>query len=137
MGQLYVPVILRNAREYVLARHGHLVADQVHTYETEQALIDTGALHVVLPPHVADQLGLWRMGSTEATMANGTLVEGEVTEPLYIEIMHRLTSTYAIVMGTTVLIGAIVLEGLDLAVDCKRGHLMPNLCTWDQPVFRV
>ena len=137
MSQLYVPVILRNAREYVLARHGHLAADQVHTYESQHALIDTGALHVVLPPHVAEQLGLWRMGYTEATMANGTLVEGEVTEPLYVEILHRLTSTHAIVMGTTVLIGAIVLEGLDLAVDCKRGHLLPNLGTWDQPVFRV
>ena len=58
-------------------------------------------------------------------------------EPLYVEILHRLTSTHAIVMGTTVLIGAIVLEGLDLAVDCKRGHLLPTLGTWDQPVFRV
>jgi hypothetical protein len=35
MSQLYVPVILRNAREYVLARHGHLAADQVHTYESQ------------------------------------------------------------------------------------------------------
>jgi len=137
VGQLYVPVILRNAREYVLARHGHLAVDQVHTYETAHALIDTGALHVVLPPHVAEQLGLWRMGYTEATMANGTLVEGEVTEPLYVEILHRLTSTHAIVMGTTVLIGAIVLEGLDLAVDCTRGTLMPNLGTWDRPLFRA
>jgi clan AA aspartic protease len=137
MSQLYVPVILRNAREYVLARHGHLAAAQVHTYETDQALIDTGALHVVLPPHVAEQLGLWRMGYTEATMANGTLVEGEVTEGVYVELMRRQTLVHAIVMGTTVLIGALVLEGLDLAVDCKRGQLMPNLGTWDQPVFRV
>jgi len=68
MSQLYVPVILRNAREYVLARHGHLAPEQVHTYETPHALIDTGALHVVLPPHVAEQLGLWRMGYAEATM---------------------------------------------------------------------
>jgi len=30
----------------------------VHTYETSEALIDTGALHMVIPPHVADQLGL-------------------------------------------------------------------------------
>jgi predicted aspartyl protease len=137
MGQLYAPIVLRNAREYVLARHGYLAADHMHTYETQHALIDTGALHVVLPSHVAEQLGLWRMGSTEATMANGTLGEGEVTEPLYIEIMHRLTSTHAVVMGITVLIGAIVLEGLDLAVDCKRAQLLPNLGTWDQPVFRV
>jgi hypothetical protein len=42
MSQLYVPVILRNAREYVLARHGHLALEQVHMYETPHALIDTG-----------------------------------------------------------------------------------------------
>jgi len=138
MGQLYVPVTLRNAREYVLARHGHLAADQVHTYETEQALIDTGALHVVLPRLVAEQLGLLLMGWTETTrMANGLFYEADVTEGVYVEILHRQTLVHALVMGDTVLIGALVLEGIDLAVDCKRGQLLPNLGTWDQPVFRV
>jgi len=137
MGQLYVPVILRNAGEYVRAIHGHLPMDQVHTYETPRALIDTGALHVVLPPHVAEQLGLLRMGWMETRMANGTLVEAPVTEGLYVEIMRRQTLTHGLIMGDTVLIGAIVLEGLDLAVDCTRGKLMPNLGTIDQPVFRV
>src|SRR5437016_3239595 len=89
MSQLSVPVILRNAREYVLARHGHLAADQVHTYESQHALIDTGALHVVLPPHVAEQLGLLLMGSTGATMADGRLVEGEMSEPVTIELFQR------------------------------------------------
>jgi predicted aspartyl protease len=138
MGQLSVPVILRNAREYVLARHGHLAADQVHTYETAQALIDPGALHVVLPRLVAAQLGLLLMGWTETTrMANGLCYEADVTEGVYVEIMHRQTLVHALVMGDTVLIGALVLEGIDLAVDCKRGQLLPNLGTWDQPVFRV
>ena len=78
------------------------------------------------------------MGWTETTrMANGTLYEADVTESLYIEIMRRRTTTHALVMGDTVLIGALVLEGVDLAVDCKRGQLLPNLGTWDQPVFRV
>jgi predicted aspartyl protease len=135
---LYVPVILRNAREYVLARHGHLAVDQVHTYETAQALIDTGALHVVLPRLVAEQLGLLLMGWTETTrMANGLFYDADVTEGVYVEIMHRQTLVHALVMGDTVLIGALVLEGIDLAVDCKRGQLLPNLGTWDQPVFRV
>ncbi|HEY5868781.1 MAG TPA: hypothetical protein VI542_25010 [Candidatus Tectomicrobia bacterium] len=40
-------------------------------------------------------------------------------------------------MGDTVLLGAIVLEGLDRAVDCLRGQLLPNLGTRDQPLFRV
>jgi len=137
MSQLYVPVILRNTREYVLARHGHLAADQVHTYESQHALIDTGALHVVLPPHVAEQLGLLLMGSTGATMADGRLVEGEMSEPVTIELFQRQLSINAIILGETILLGALILEGLDLAVDCARGRLMPNLGTFDQPVFRV
>jgi predicted aspartyl protease len=137
MSQLYVPVILRNAREYVLARHGHLAPEQVHTYESPRALIDTGALHVVLPPYVAEQLGLLLLGSTGTTMADGRLVEGELSEPVLIEIVRRQIPLAAIVMGDTILLGAMVLEGLDLAVDCARGQLMPNLGTWDQPVFRV
>jgi clan AA aspartic protease len=137
MSQLYVPVILRNAREYVLARHGHLAADQVHTYESPHALVDTGALHVVLPPHVAEQLGLLLMGYTGATMADGRLVEGEMSEPVTIELMRRQISINALILGQTILLGALVLEGLDLAVDCARGTLMPNLGTWDQSVFRV
>ena len=137
MSQLYVPVMLRNAREYVLARHGHLAADQVHTYETSQALIDTGALYVVVPRFVAEHLGLLHMGWRETTMANGLLVEAEVTEGVYVELLHRQTLVHALILGETVLIGALVLEGLDLAVDCLRGQLMPNLGTIDQPVFRV
>ncbi len=40
MSQLSAPVLLRNTREYVLARHGHLTADQGHTYATSQALME-------------------------------------------------------------------------------------------------
>ena len=137
MSQLYVPVILRNAREYVLAQHGHLDADALHTYETTEALIDTGALHVVLPPSVAEHLGLWRMGYTGAKMADGRTEEVPVTEPLYVELLGRTTTTHALILGDTVLIGALVLEGLDLVVDCLRGQLLPNLGTRDQPLFRV
>jgi predicted aspartyl protease len=137
VGQLYVPVTLRNAREYVLARHGHLAADQVHTYESPHALVDTGALHVVLPPHVAEQLGLLLMGYTGAAMADGRLVQGEMSEPVTIELLRRQISINALIMGETILLGALVLEGLDRAVDCARGQLMPDLGTWDQPVFRV
>ena len=137
MSQLYVPVILRNAREYVLVQHGHLDVDAMHTYETTEALIDTGALHVVVPPSVAEHLGLWRMGYTGAKMADGRTEEVPVTEPLYVELLGRTTTTHALILGDTVLIGALVLEGLDLVVDCLRGQLMPNLGTRDQPLFRV
>jgi hypothetical protein len=36
-----------------------------------------------------------------------------------------------------ILLGVIVLEDLDLMVDCNRHRLIPYQGTWDQPVFRV
>jgi hypothetical protein len=77
------------------------------------------------------------MGYTGARLADGRTEEVPVTEPLYVELLGRTTTTQAMVMGDTVLLGAIVLEGLDLAVDCLRGQLLPNLGTRDQPLFRV
>jgi predicted aspartyl protease len=143
MSQLYVPVTLRNAREYVLAHMGHLRDDQVSTREEAAALIDTGALAVVLTEPVAQALRLYRFEETRATMANGLVVIGEVSEPVDIELHGRHVRLDAIILPTQgpdvppVLLGAMVLEGLDLAVDCARGQLMPNLGTWNQPLFRV
>jgi len=135
MGQLHVPVTLSNTREVVMARLGHLDSAQVHTVETE-ALVDTGAMHLVLPDTLADQLGLLRLRTQTLAMADGRDGVYAQTEAVTIEVLGRAFDVSAVVMGQTVLLGAIVLEGLDLAVDCTRGTLLPNLGTWDQPVFR-
>jgi clan AA aspartic protease len=136
MGQVQMPVVLRNAREVVMARLGHLTADQVHTVQVE-ALIDTGTMRAVLPPFVAEQLGLARLHRTETQMADGRWGEAEVTEPFYVELYGRQAVATALLMGDHVLLGATVLEEMDLVVDCARGRLMPNVGTWEQPVFRV
>jgi hypothetical protein len=49
----------------------------------------------------------------------------------------RIATVPVLVMGEHVLLGAIVLEETDLAVDCTRQRLVPNVGTWEQPVFRV
>jgi clan AA aspartic protease len=136
MGQVHVQVVLTNYREEVLARLGQLPAEQVHRYETE-ALIDTGAFQSVLPPSVADRLGLLRLGRTVAQMANGTMEEVDTSEVFTVEIMGRQMHEDAMIMGTHVLLGVTVLEKLDLVVDTLRQRLMPNQGTIDQPVFRV
>src|SRR5207253_3340092 len=86
MGQLHVRVLLTNYREAVLARLGQLDPTQVHSYETE-ALIDTGAARSVLPPAVADRLGLLRLERTEAKYANSAVEEVDVTEAITVEIL--------------------------------------------------
>ena len=136
MGQVHVQVVLTNYREEVLARLGQLPVEQVHRYETE-ALIDTGAYQSVLPPAVAERLGLLRLGRAVAQMANGTTEEVDTSEVFTVEIMGRQMHEDAMIMGTHVLLGVTVLEKLDLVVDTLRQRLIPNQGTIDQPVFRV
>ena len=125
MGQVKIEITLRNARDVVMARLGHLPPEQVHTYTT-QGLIDTGATRSVLPPFVAERLGLIRLSRTEARYVNGLLEEVDVTEPFLVEILGRETSDDAMVLGEDVLLGVTILEKLDLLVDCTRQRLIPN-----------
>jgi predicted aspartyl protease len=136
MGQVHVQVILTNYREAVLARLGQLDASQVHRYETE-ALIDTGATRSVLPPAVAERLGLIRLDHIEAQYAHGTFEEIDLSEVFTIELLGRRANEDAMIMGAHILLGVTVLEKLDLMVDCNRHRLIPYQGTFDQPVFRV
>jgi predicted aspartyl protease len=136
MGQVTMRVTLTNARERIMARLGHLAPEAVHTTEVD-ALIDTGTMRSVLPPAVAERLGLLRLTRSETQMADGRWGEADRSEGFYVEILGRDALIDALIMGDHVLLGAIVLEQMDLVVDCARGRLVPNVGTWEQPVFRV
>ena len=136
MGQVHVRVILTNHREEVMARLGQLAPEQVHRYETE-ALINTGAVRSAIPAAIAERLGLFRLRKTEAKYADGRVEEVDMTEAVTVEILGRETELNPMILGEQILLGIIVLEGLDLMVDCNRNRLVPYQGTWDQPVFRV
>ena len=88
MGQVKIQVTLRNAREVVMARLGHLTSEQVRTYTTE-ALVDTGATRLTVPSFVADRLGIIRLGHTDAEYADGRVGEVDTTEGIQIEMLGR------------------------------------------------
>ena len=88
MGQVHVRVTLTNYREALLAHLGQLPVDQVHHYETE-ALVDTGAMQCVIPPAVADRLGLLRLRRTAARYVNDQVEEVDVSD------LSRLGNTHA------------------------------------------
>jgi clan AA aspartic protease len=136
MGQVKIQVTLRNAREVVMARLGHLAAEHVRTYTTE-ALIDTGATRLTVPSFVADQLGIIRLGHTAAEYADGRVEEVDTTEGIQIDILGRTVIRDAMILGKQVLIGVTVLEDLDLLVDGKRQRVIPPPDHPDQPIFRV
>jgi predicted aspartyl protease len=123
MGEVRVKARLTNAVDEALARRGAIKPEAVRRYEAD-ALVDTGAVRSVVPPHVADRLGLALRGQ-------------RVAEPLIIEIEGRDTLEEALVLGDEVIIGQTVLEKLDLLVDCAARRVVPNPAHPDQPVSKL
>jgi clan AA aspartic protease len=136
MGEVRTMVTLTNATDQVLVRRGKLRPEEVHTYRAD-ALVDTGAVRMVLPTHVAQQLDLAIRGNRVVELADGRKETVGVTEPVEIDIDGRNTIEDALVLGDEVIIGQTVLEVLDLLVDCAKRRLVPNPAHPDQPVVKI
>ena len=78
-----------------------------------------------------------RLRRTEVKYANGHVEEVDMTEVFTVTMLGRETEISAMVLGEHILLGVVLLEYLDLMVDCNRNRLVPFQGTWDQPVFRV
>lgn len=136
MGAVIVKVKLTNYGDQVLFRRGILPIEQIRSVETD-ALVDTGAVQSVVPPAVANHLGLARIGAQVAQYANGLEEEVDVTEAIEIEIMGRRVSEETLVLGDEVLIGQTVLEKTDLHADYREQRLIPNPAHPNQPVIKI
>jgi clan AA aspartic protease len=128
--------LLTNAIDEALVRRGSLSPEEMRREEVE-ALVDTGAVNCVLPPFVADRLGLDRPFRQVAEYADGRQEEVDVTEPVLFEIDGRKVYEECLVLGDEVLIGQTALEKTDLHVDCRARRLLPNPEHPHQPVVMV
>ncbi|MCI0701319.1 MAG: clan AA aspartic protease [Planctomycetia bacterium] len=136
MGEIRVKVKITNAVDEALARRGQLAQGAVRTYEAD-AMVDTGSVRMVIPPHVMEQLGVQERARRVAEYADGRKESVAVTEPIIVDILGRDTLEEALVLGDEVLIGQTVLEKLDLLADCANRRLVPNPAHPDQPVTKV
>jgi clan AA aspartic protease len=136
MGEVNVKVKLTNAGDELLAQRLPNAPQQIRSLEAD-AVVDTGAVTLVLPSFIAQKLGLLRVGKQFAQYADGRGEEVDVTEPVYVEILGRRTSEEALVLGDEILIGQTVLEKTDLLVDCREKKLIPNPAHPNQPVLKV
>jgi clan AA aspartic protease len=135
MGKVMAKVKLTNQFDLMSARQGTLRPDQVRTLEVE-GLVDTGATLLVIPEELAAFLGLPDVGKRPIKLADGRIRNFPVVGDLRIEILGRDMSTDAVVMpiGTTILIGQVVLETLDLVVDPKSRDVLVNPAHPDGPL---
>ncbi|MBA3504873.1 MAG: clan AA aspartic protease [Betaproteobacteria bacterium] len=93
---------------------------------TVTALVDTGALDLVVPEHVAIQLQLTDLKPREVLLADGTRKTVRYAGPIKVEMQGRDCVTAAIVMGDQVLLGAIPMETMDVIVHPRTQQLVPN-----------
>ena len=92
------------------------------------SLVDTGALHLCIPEHVAIQLGFncEDADKREVTVASGERKLCPYVGPLEISFSNRRCFTGALVLGNEVLLGAIPMEDMDLIVHPAKLALLVN-----------
>ncbi|MDR2239782.1 MAG: clan AA aspartic protease [Zoogloeaceae bacterium] len=90
------------------------------------ALIDTDALHLCIPEHVALQLQLKTLEMREVILADGQSRQVRYVSPVRIEMLNRHCVTGALVFGDQVLMGAIPMEDMDLVIEPARLKVTVN-----------
>jgi predicted aspartyl protease len=127
VGRISVEFEVANYGDIIRAKDGTLPPDQVRR-QTIRGVVDSGAAKLVLPQGVVKQLGLPVGEKIRVRYADGRRAQRREAEGAYVEILGRHDTFSAIIepKRETALIGAMVLEGLDLLVDCQRQRLVPR-----------
>ena len=82
-------------------------------------IVDAGATYLCITHEIALQLKLEELQKRDVKLANGQVIEVSYVGPIKVEFEDRLCFTGAMVMGDTVLLGAIPMEDMDLIVHPK------------------
>ena len=89
-------------------------------------LVDTGAGYMVIPPAVAEELGLEPIMRTKATLADKTEVEADYSSA-YVKVMDREVPVPVLLMDSPMpLLGAFTLQVLGLEVDPVKEEVRPS-----------
>ncbi len=88
-----------------------------------KALVDTGALMLCIPEHIALQLNLKSESMREVTVADGRSMNVPYVGPVKVGFGKRFCYVGALVLGDEVLLGAVPMEDMDLVVNPGRREL--------------
>ena len=114
MGRIHADIELANARQDDLLPM------------TVNALVDSGALHLCVPRHVANHLNLPVLDRREVTEASGEAQMVDYVGPVRIRFANRQCLVGALVLGDQPLLGAIPIEDMDLVISPARQAVTVN-----------
>lgn len=127
MGEVKVEVELENAGDREVARRGYLQEGQIRSAKVP-ILVDSGAVMLMLPQDLVEALGLSEVGKAIVTYADERKEERPIAGIVTVKVGNRLTSVNCVVgpPNSEPLLGQIVLEAMDLLVDCAQQKLIPR-----------
>ena len=125
MGNVYAEITIKNSADVTNAGRG-LIPDKDVRSIIVTALVDTGAMTLVINEGMRQKLGLTIEKTSTATLAGGHQAVCEITEPVRIIWKERDSVCRAWVLPgeDEALLGVIPLEDMDLIVDPKHNELI-------------
>jgi clan AA aspartic protease len=126
MGKTTEKVTVKNFGDMVMHSKGLIKEDEIRVMEFE-AMVDTGASFLCLPPREIEKLGLLYSSIREVTTANGR-VKRRIFSGAVIIVKGRDIQMQVMENDATTppLIGYLVLEAMDFVVDPKSQKIIPN-----------
>lgn len=127
MGEIRAVVELENALDASLELEGKLDKKLARRLRVD-AVVDTGAVMVLLPQDIVEKLGLRAREKRIVVLANDQKIELDVAGGFTLRIGDRSTNMDCLVgpPGCEPLIGQLVMEALDLIADPVRRTLTPR-----------
>lgn len=99
------------------------------------ALVDTGAVELFIPEHIALQLKLQDLTPREVNLADGRRQLVRFVGGIKVEMFGRDCVTSALVMGDQVLLGAVPMHLMDVIIHPRTEQVVPNPESPNVPMF--
>ena len=125
IGEVHTEITLVNIEDTMKARNGLIPEAEVRQL-TVNALVDTGALTLVINEETRQRLGLKVEETGESTLAGGIKAPCQITEFVEIRWKNRKAACEAVVLPgeDEILLGVYPLEGMDLMVHPQRQEVV-------------
>ena len=138
MGEIVVDAELENPIDRGVFERGYGRESDIRRTSV-RAVVDTGAVMLMLPQNVVERLGAALSGTVIVTYADERREERPTAGPFTLRLCNRSMPVDCVV-GPPLrepLIGQIVLERLDLIADCTNRILVPRPESPDYPLLKL
>ena len=138
MGEIVVDAELENPIDRGVFERGYGKESDIRRTSV-RAVVDTGAVMLMLPQNVVERLGAAVSGTVIVTCADERREERPTAGPFTLRLCNRSMPVDCVVGPplSEPLIGQIVLERLDLIADCTNRALVPRPESPDYPLLKL